>query len=149
MEAIKTIVRCAPISFQLAGALAVIWILSLSGSITDVLNHAKVIATIPNEDSSRIYIDKDLAKMSVEKNCEQFFSTVFIIVGYLGAVWAGSNTPSGFHDMVTVALITAILWGSAKITSTYIAKHYAHHFRSIQRSEKTKGVIAYIKVEEK
>lgn len=148
MDVLMTIVRCAPIAFQLAGALVVIWVLSLSGSISDVLNHTKVIATIPNEDSSRIYIDKDIARMSVEKNCEQFFSASYIIVGYLGAVWAGATTPSGLDDMVAVALISALLWGIAKITSTFIAKNYAHRFRSIQRGEKTKGVIAYKKVED-
>ena len=148
MEVVMTIVRCAPISFQLAGALAVIWVLSLSGSIADVLNHTKVIATIPNEDSSRIYINKDISRMSVEKNCEQFFSAIYIIAGYLGAVLDGPNTPSGLDDMVTVALISAVLWGIAKIVSTFIAKHYAHHFRSIQCGEKTKGVIAYKKVED-
>ena len=53
MDVVMTIVRCAPISFQLAGALVVICVLSLSGSIDDVLNHTKVIATIPNEDPSQ------------------------------------------------------------------------------------------------
>ena len=148
MDVVMTIVRCAPISFQLAGALVVICVLSLSGSIDDVLNHTKVIATIPNEDSSRIYINKDISKMSVEKNCEQFFSSVYIIIGYLSAVLAGSYTPSGLEDMVTVALISAVLWGVAKTVSTFIAKHYADHFRSIQRGEKTKGVVAYKKVED-
>ena len=148
MDVVMTIVKCAPISFQLAGALVVICVLSLSGSIDDVLNHTKVIATIPNEDSSRIYINKDISKMSVEKNCEQFFSSVYIIIGYLGAVLAGSYTPSGLEDMVTVALISAVLWGVAKTVSTFISKHYADHFRSIQRGEKTKGVVAYKKVED-
>ena len=86
MDVVMTIVRCAPISFQLAGALVVICVLSLSGSIDDVLNHTKVIATIPNEDSSRIYINKDISKMSVEKKLR---TVLFVGIYNYRISWCG------------------------------------------------------------
>ena len=82
MEILFCVLRCMPIALQLAGALVVITVLSMSGSISDILERAKVIATIPNEESSRIYINKDIAKLSLEKNAEQWFSATYIILGY-------------------------------------------------------------------
>lgn len=76
MEILSCILRCLPITLQLAGALMVITTLSMSGSISDILEHAKVIATIPNEESSRIYIDMEITKRSSEKNSEQWFSGI-------------------------------------------------------------------------
>ena len=148
MEYLMTILRCAPVALQLAGGLVVITILSLSGSITDILNHSKVIATIPNDKSPRIYLNKELTRTSVEKNCEQVFSAIYIVLGTLGAVWAGDTTASGFGDMVVIAALAAFLWGIAKLVSNCIAKQNADRVRSIQRSEKTKGVIAYQKIHE-
>ena len=124
----------------------VITVLSMSGSISDILEHAKVIATIPNEESSRIYINKDIAKRSLEKNAEQWFSGVYIVFGYLLAVLNGNTTPCGLGDMVVVALLSTTMWGIAKIVSTYIGRRFADRYRSIGRSEKTKGVVAYKKV---
>ena len=147
MEILLCLVRCLPIALQLAGALVVLTVLSLSGSISDILEHTKEIATIPNEESSRIYINKDIAKRSLEKNSEQWFSGIFIASGYLLAVFNGNVTPSGVDDMLVVGLLAAILWGVAKITSTYIGKKFAGRYRSIQRGPKTKGVVAYKKVE--
>ena len=110
------------------------------------MEHAKVIATIPNEESSRIYINKDIAKRSLEKNAEQWFSGVYIALGYLLAVLNGSATPCGLDDMVVVALLSTTMWGVAKLVSTYIGRRVADRYRSINRSEKTKGVVAYKKV---
>ncbi len=146
METLLCVVRCLPIALQLAGALVVITVLSMSGSISDILEHAKVIATIPNEESSRIYINKDIAKRSLEKNAEQWFSGVYIALGYLLAVLNGSATPCGLDDMVVVALLSTTMWGVAKLVSTYIGRRVADRYRSINRSEKTKGVVAYKKV---
>ena len=148
MEYLMTILRCTPVALQLAGGLVVITILSLSGSITDILNHSKVMATIPNDKSPRIYLNKELTRTSVEKNCEQVFSAIYIVLGTLGAVWAGDTTASGFGDMVVIAALAASLWGVAKLVSNCIAKKNADCVRSIQRSEKTKGVIAYHKIHE-
>lgn len=147
MEYLSIIMRCAPVALQLAGGLVVITILSLSGSITDILNHSKVIATIPNDQSPRIYINKELARTSIEKNCEQWFSAVYVVIGTLGAVWAGEVTASGFCDMVVIAILSACLWGIAKYVSKYIARKNAERVRSIQHSERTKGVVAYMKIE--
>ena len=76
MEILSCILRCLTITLQLAGALVLITALSMSGSISDIFEHAKVIATIPNEESSRIYIDKEITKRSSEKNSEQWFSGI-------------------------------------------------------------------------
>ena len=146
METLLCVVRCLPIALQLAGALVVITVLSMSGSISDILEHAKVIATIPNEESSRIYINKDIAKRSLEKNAEQWFSGVYIVLGYLLAVLNGNTTPCGLDDMVVVALLSTTMWGIAKMMSTYIGRKFADRYRSIARSEKTKGIVAYKKV---
>lgn len=146
METLLCVVRCLPIALQLAGALVVITVLSMSGSISDILEHAKVIATIPNEESSRIYINKDIAKRSLEKNAEQWFSGVYIVLGYLLAVLNGNTTPCGLDDMVVVALLSTTMWGIAKMVSTYIGRRFADRYRSIGRSEKTKGVVALKKV---
>ena len=146
MEILLCVVRCLPIALQLAGALVVITVLSLSGSISDILEHAKVIATIPNEESSRIYINKDIAKRSLEKNSEQWFSAIYIALGYLFAVLNGNNTPCGLDDMVVVALLSTTMWGIAKMVSTYVGRRFADRYRSINRSEKTEGVVAFTKV---
>lgn len=84
----------------------------------------------------------------MEKNCEQVFSAIYIVLGTLGAVWAADTTASGFGDMVVIAALAAFLWGIAKLVSNCIAKQNADRVRSIQRSEKTKGVIAYEKIHE-
>lgn len=76
MEILSCILRCLTITLQLAGASVVITALSMSGSISDIFEYAKVIATIPNEESSRIYIDKEITKRSSEKNSEQWFSGI-------------------------------------------------------------------------
>lgn len=147
MEILFCVLRCMPIALQLAGALVVITVLSMSGSISDILERAKVIATIPNEESSRIYINKDIAKLSLEKNVEQWFSATYIVLGYLLAVLNGNVTPCGADDMFVVALLAAILWGLAKIVSTNIGRKFSDRYRSIKRGPKTKGVVAYKKVE--
>lgn len=147
MEILFCVLRCIPIALQLAGALVVITVLSMSGSISDILERAKVIATIPNEESSRIYINKDIAKLSLEKNAEQWFSATYIILGYLLAVLNGNVTPCGADDMFVVALLAATLWGLAKIVSTNIGRKYSDRYRSIKHGPKTKGVVAYKKVE--
>ena len=53
---VNILLRCVPIALQLAGACVVINAMSLVGSIDDILNHAKLIATIPHDKSPRIYL---------------------------------------------------------------------------------------------
>ena len=147
MEIWSCVLRCLPIALQLAGALVVLTILSLSGSIADILEHTKYVATIPNEESTRIYINKDIATRSLEKNSEQWFSGNYIASGYLFAVLNGNVTPSGVGDMFVVGLLAAMLWGVAKIVSKCIGRTFADRYRSIKRGPKTKGVVAHMKVE--
>lgn len=143
---IDLLMRCMPIALQLAGACVVINAMSMVGSIDDILNHAKVIATIPHDESPRIYLNKEMVQMSIEKNIQQIFSAVYIISGYLTAVIMADNPPSGYLDASAIAVISFVLWKIARVTAIHTASKNADRVRSIPRGEKTRGVKAYKKV---
>ena len=144
---VNILLRCVPIALQLAGACVVINAMSLVGSIDDILNHAKVIATIPHDKSPRIYLNKEMVEMSLEKNIQQVFSAVYIIAGYLSAVIMADTPPCGWVDAVVIAFMSFILWKAARVTSKHKAKKNADRVRSIPHGEKTRGVVAYKNVE--
>lgn len=135
--------RCMPVALQLASACVVINAMSLIGSIDDILNHAKVIATIPHDDSPRIYLNKEMVEISIEKNVQETFSAVYVIAGSFSAIIWADKTACGWMDAVVIALMVFILWKVAKVISKYIAKKNADRVRSLPRGEKTRGVVAY------
>ena len=145
---VNALLRCIPIALQLAGACTVITAVSLTDAVKDLLNQTRVIATIPHDKSSRIYLNKKQVEANIEKNCEQVFSACYIILGYLSAVIMASNPAAGILDAIVVAIEAFILWKIAKLISRKTAVKNAERLRSLPLGEQANGVIAFKKVDD-
>lgn len=101
---------CVSIALQMSGALVLI---SAMKSIDQVVegvispnDHA--IGTF-NEDKTKVLISVDKVKVALANHYYQRFALYYILCGYLGATLFNANAPSGFDDMLIVAVFSGIL----------------------------------------